>query len=137
MRYLVYTCLLLIVSTAAFGATGASVTYQVNGQSYEGYYISPSDQAPFLLLIHDWDGLTDYEIKRANMLADLGYAVFALDLFGAGVRPTEVKDKRQPFCWIGAPASTWPPPGPPRTCTSGTRRKSPRATTRSPSPPTG
>ena len=29
------------------------------------------------------------------MLADLGYAVFAADLFGAGVRPTEVKDKRQ------------------------------------------
>jgi dienelactone hydrolase len=48
-----------------------------------------------VLLVHDWDGLTDYEIKRANMLADLGYAVFALDLFGAGVRPTEVKDKRQ------------------------------------------
>jgi dienelactone hydrolase len=31
----------------------------------------------------------------ANMLADMGYAVFAADLFGAGVRPTEVKDKRQ------------------------------------------
>jgi dienelactone hydrolase len=29
------------------------------------------------------------------MLADIGYAVFAADLFGAGVRPTEVKDKRQ------------------------------------------
>jgi len=71
------------------------VTYEVNGQAYEGYYVSPSDQAPFLLLIHDWDGLTDYEVKRADMLADLGYAVFALDLFGAGVRPTEVKDKRQ------------------------------------------
>ena len=95
MRYLVYICSLLIVSTAAFGATGASVSYQVDGQPYEGYYISPSDQAPFLLLIHNWDGLTDYEVKRANMLADLGYAVFALDLFGAGVRPTEVKDKRQ------------------------------------------
>ena len=36
-----------------------------------------------VLLIHDWDGLTDYEVIRANMLADLGYAVFALDLFGA------------------------------------------------------
>jgi dienelactone hydrolase len=95
MRYFVYICSLLIVSTAAFGATGASVTYQVDGEPYEGYYISPSDQAPFLLLIHDWDGLTDYEVKRANMLADLGYAVFALDLFGAGVRPTEVKDKSQ------------------------------------------
>ncbi len=95
MRYFIYVFLLLFVSTAAFGATGAAVTYQVDGQSYEGYYISPSAQAPFLLLIHDWDGLTDYEIKRANMLADLGYAVFALDLFGAGVRPTEENDKRQ------------------------------------------
>ena len=95
MRYLIYTITLLTVSTVAFGATGSSVTYRVNGQPYEGYYISPSARAPFLLLIHDWDGLTDYEIKRANMLAQLGYAVFALDLFGAGVRPTEMKDKRQ------------------------------------------
>jgi len=95
MRYFIYVVLLLSVSTVAFGTTGASVTYKVNGQSYEGYYISPSDQAPFVLLIHDWDGLTGYEVKRANMLADLGYTVFALDLFGAGVRPTEMKDKRQ------------------------------------------
>ena len=95
MRHFVYIFLFLSVATIAFGATGAAVTYQVNGQAYEGYYISPSDQAPFVLLIHDWDGLTDYEVKRANMLADLGYAVFALDLFGAGVRPTEIKDKRQ------------------------------------------
>jgi len=95
MRYVIHVFLLLSVSTLAFGAGGAAVTYQVNGQSYEGYYISPSDQAPFVLLIHDWDGLTDYEVKRADMLADLGYAVFALDLFGAGVRPTEMKDKRQ------------------------------------------
>jgi len=95
MRYFIYVFLFLTVSTVAFGATGTGVIYQVNGQSYEGHYISPSVQAPFVLLIHDWDGLTDYEVKRANMLAELGYAVFALDLFGAGVRPTEVKDKRQ------------------------------------------
>jgi dienelactone hydrolase len=87
--------LILIAATAAHGATGAAVTYEVDGQSYEGYYVSPADKAPLVLLIHDWDGLTDYEIKRSHMLADLGYAVFAMDLFGAGVRPTEVKDKRQ------------------------------------------
>ena len=29
------------------------------------------------------------------MLAELGYAVFVADLFGKGVRPTEVEDKRQ------------------------------------------
>ena len=95
MRYLIPIFMILTVSTAAFGATGAAVTYQVDGKSYEGYYVSPASQAPLVVLIHDWDGLTDYEIKRAHMLAELGYAVFAADLFGAGVRPTEVKDKRQ------------------------------------------
>ncbi len=95
MRYLLIALLLISVPSVGFGAGGATVTYKVQGQAYDGYYVSPSAQAPFLLLIHDWDGLTDYEIKRADMLADLGYAVFALDLFGAGVRPTTVTDKRQ------------------------------------------
>ena len=67
MRYFIYLFLLLTVSSVALGATGTAVTYQANGQSYEGYYISPSEQAPFVLLIHDWDGLTEYEVKRANM----------------------------------------------------------------------
>lgn len=74
---------------------GEKIVYMIDDQSYEGYYISPGKDAPLVLLIHDWDGLTDYEVKRANMLAQMGYAVFAADLFGAGIRPTEVKDKRQ------------------------------------------
>jgi dienelactone hydrolase len=36
--------------------------------------------------VHDWDGVNEYEIKRAKMLYDLGYAVFALDMFGKGVK---------------------------------------------------
>ncbi len=84
----------LMMATGAFAA-GEPVTYKVDGVDYEGYYVSPSPDAPLILLIHDWDGLTDYEVKRAEMLAELGYAVFAADLFGAGVRPAEVKGKRQ------------------------------------------
>lgn len=76
-------------------AAGSNITYSINNESYQGYYISPSADAPLVLLIHDWDGLTDYEVKRANMLAEMGYAVFAADLFGAGVRPTKMEDKRQ------------------------------------------
>ena len=94
MKYIFTLLILLMVSSTANGA-GRLVSYQVNGEPYEGYFISPSPNAALILLIHDWDGLTDYEVKRANMLADMGYAVFAVDLFGAGVRPTEVKDKRQ------------------------------------------
>jgi dienelactone hydrolase len=94
MKY-VFTLLFILIVSSTASAAGKSVSYEVNGEPFEGYYISPSRNAPLALIIHDWDGLTDYEIKRANMLADMGYAVFAVDLFGAGVRPTEVKDKRQ------------------------------------------
>jgi dienelactone hydrolase len=85
--------ILLVSSTACAG--GKAISYEVNGQPCDGYFISPSPKAALILLVHDWDGLTDYEVKRADMLARMGYAVFAADLFGAGVRPTEVKDKRQ------------------------------------------
>jgi dienelactone hydrolase len=94
MKY-VFTFFFVLIFSSTAMAAGEPVSYQVNGKTYEGYFVSPSPNAALVLLIHDWDGLTDYEVKRANMLADMGYAVFAVDLFGAGVRPTEVKDKRQ------------------------------------------
>lgn len=84
---------LAVASTAS--AESMHVTYQVNGKSYEGYFTSQKRGAPLVLLIHDWDGLTDYEVKRAEMLAEMGYAVFAADLFGAGVRPAKVEERRQ------------------------------------------
>jgi dienelactone hydrolase len=42
---------------------------------------------PGVLIVHQWKGLTDYEKKRAEMLAKLGYNVFALDIYGKGIRP--------------------------------------------------
>jgi dienelactone hydrolase len=95
MRYLLSLFIILFCATVAFGATGQDVMYRVNGDAYEGYYVSAGEGAPLILLIHDWDGLTDYEVKRSNMLAELGYSVFAVDLFGAGVRPTKIEDRRQ------------------------------------------
>ena len=96
MRYSLLIILVMILAgVSASAADGEVVKYKVNGLPYEGYFISPDDNAPLVVLIHDWDGLTEYEIKRAHMLAELGYAVFAADLFGAGIRPTEITDKRQ------------------------------------------
>jgi len=94
MKKALMSLFVLFVATSAM-ADGKAVSYKVNGEFFEGYYVSPGPNAPLILLVHDWDGLTDYEIKRAHMLADIGYAVFAADLFGAGVRPTQLKDKRQ------------------------------------------
>lgn len=87
--------LILSILCIPFIHAGESVEYNVNDSTYEGYYSAPAPGAPLVLLLHDWDGLTDYEIKRAEMLTKAGYAVIAADLFGKGIRPTENKDKRQ------------------------------------------
>lgn len=93
MRLLFSLLFVTFLSTSSLA--GENITYSVDGQPYEGYVVKTKPGAPMILLVHDWDGLTDYEVKRAQMLADLGYNVFAVDLFGAGVRPTKLEDKKQ------------------------------------------
>ncbi|KHT51933.1 dienelactone hydrolase family protein [Vibrio sinaloensis] len=92
MKQLIFIFFTLI---SAASIAGENKIYNVNGNDYEGYWMKAGDDAPLVLLVHDWDGLTDYEMKRAKMLSDMGYNVFAADLFGKGIRPSEVKDKRQ------------------------------------------
>ncbi|MEZ4601577.1 MAG: dienelactone hydrolase family protein [Syntrophotaleaceae bacterium] len=90
---IILSCLLLFATSA--GAAGRAVDYEMAGQSFEGYYVSPSPRAPLVFLIHDWDGLGSYEIKRSEMLSEMGYAVFAADLFGKGIRPAEIAERRR------------------------------------------
>ncbi len=94
MRVLM-SLVLVLVSTAAYAAAGTNVSYMVDGEVFEGYYITPAPDAPLVFLVHDWDGLTEYEVKRASMLAKLGYAVFCADMYGTGIRPTEKKEKKK------------------------------------------
>jgi dienelactone hydrolase len=94
MRTLFSFLLAILFVGSSFAADGP-IRYQVQGENFEGYFLQPSPQAPLLLLVHDWDGLTDYEIKRAKMLSELGYAVFAVDLFGVGIRPTSIEERKQ------------------------------------------
>jgi dienelactone hydrolase len=76
----------LTASQTASAITTKNITYTVDNQLFEGYYAKADrPNASFILLIHDWDGVTDYERKRADMLAEQGYNVFAADMFGAGV----------------------------------------------------
>lgn len=94
-KYAITLLIVLLATAPVLAAKGKDITYQVDGKEYQGYYITPKEGAPLVFMIHDWDGLTDYEVKRAGMLADLGYAVFAADLFGKGVRPEKVEERRK------------------------------------------
>lgn len=90
MKKIIVGLALSLALLPAITLAGTAVRYSVDGSDYEGLYYPSKENAPLILLVHDWDGLNDYEIKRSEMLVDMGYAVFAVDLFGAGVRPTEM-----------------------------------------------
>ena len=62
---------LLPLPLAGPAAAGETVTYEIDGQPYEGYYAAPGPGAPLVLLVHDWDGLTGYEVQRADMLVHI------------------------------------------------------------------
>ena len=94
MKRLLAALIGVLFATSGFAA-GTTIDYQIDGALYEGYFISPSSDAPLILLIHDWDGIDDYEIQRAQMLASEEYAVFVADMFGKGVRPAEIDDRRR------------------------------------------
>ena len=74
----IYVVVLMYCVASLASAAGKVVDYTVNNEPYQGYYTSPSKNAPLVLLFHDWDGLTEYEIKRAEMLASMGYAAFTV-----------------------------------------------------------
>jgi len=56
-------------------------------EGYLAYDAAIKGRRPGVLIIHQWKGLTDYEKKRAEMLAQLGYNAFAADIYGKGTRP--------------------------------------------------
>lgn len=88
MRTLVAFLALLLISLPAHA--GESVTYRDGDTVLEGYLAQPefnAQEAPLVLVIHQWKGLTDYEKMRADMLAAKGFNAFAVDMYGQGVRP--------------------------------------------------
>ena len=59
-----------------------------------------SGPRPGVLVAHAWGGRSDFEDGKADDLAGQGYAAFALDLYGKGVRgnsPDENAGLMQPF----------------------------------------
>ncbi len=72
------------------------IEYQQGGATLEGYFAVPDtisgEKRPGILLIHDWTGLQEYARDRARQLAELGYVVFAADVYGKGVRPANPQE---------------------------------------------
>lgn len=65
-----------------------TVDYVHGGKALEGILAfddARSGARPAVIVSHAWAGRTDFEVRMAKRLAGLGYAGFALDLYGKGI----------------------------------------------------
>jgi dienelactone hydrolase len=86
------------ISTTDAVVITKEIDYQVGGTTLKGYLAyndAIKGQRPGVLVVHEWWGLNDYVRKRARMLAKLGYAAFALDMYGDGKQAQHPDDARK------------------------------------------
>lgn len=80
-----------------------TIDYDHSGTALEGYLAWDDSQPaprPGLLIIHAWAGRSPFEEDVAVKLAGLGYAAFAMDVYGKGILgadPEENTALMQPF----------------------------------------
>jgi dienelactone hydrolase len=85
------SAILLVTASLHAAIQSKTVTYQQGDTTLEGVLVwddAVSGPRPGVLVVHQWLGLTEYEQRRATMLAQLGYVAFCADIYGQGVRPT-------------------------------------------------
>ncbi len=74
------------------------VEYKAGDAVLEGYLIyddATQNKRPGVIVVHDWMGQGEYGQKRAQMLAELGYAALAIDIYGEGIRPKNADEAAQ------------------------------------------
>ena len=72
-----------------------TVDYKQGDTTLEGFLAyddSISGKRPGVLIVHQWQGITDYEKMRAKMLAEMGYVAFCADIYGKDNRPQSLKE---------------------------------------------
>jgi dienelactone hydrolase len=83
---------LLAGAALAEGGKGEMVEYKSGDTALEGYLALPEGKAKAgVLVVHEWWGLDAYAKRRADDLAKLGYAAFAVDMYGKGVHTDDPK----------------------------------------------
>jgi dienelactone hydrolase len=68
--------------------TTQAIDYSHNDVQLEGFFAYDDKRAqpmPAVLISHAWGGRDEFVCNKARKLAELGYAAFALDMYGKGI----------------------------------------------------
>lgn len=95
--------LAVAIALVTAGRAGAAIKtqeieYEHNGTKLLGYLAyddGKQGKRPGVVVVHEWMGHNDYARRRAEQLAGLGYAAFAIDMYGKGVRAKDAQEASQ------------------------------------------
>ncbi len=92
----IVSAVVLANSTLGWAAVKTkTVEYKKGKDTFEGVLVYPDNakgKVPGILMIHNWMGVSEETQKQAKRMAELGYAVFAADIYGKGVRPKNAEE---------------------------------------------
>jgi dienelactone hydrolase len=95
-RFILAAAAMVLQAGAAQAAMKTrSIDYQQGNTPLSGYLIyddAVPGRRPGVLMIHDRSGFSENTLADAQMIAKLGYVVFAEDIFGKGVVPKDVPE---------------------------------------------
>lgn len=96
------TLMLLVAAAQARAEVQSKTVSYKHGETELKGYLAWDDavdgRRPGVLVVHEWWGLNDYARSRADQLARLGYAAFALDMYGGGKVTKHPKEASE---WAG------------------------------------
>lgn len=84
-----------LASAAPMAVKSRTIDYKIGDKDFEGTFVYPSSakgKIPGVVMVHNWMGVSDETKKQAERVARLGLAVFAVDVYGKGVRPKDMKE---------------------------------------------
>ncbi len=95
-RFILAAAALVLQAGAAQAAMKTQwIDYKQGNAALSGYLIyddAVPGRRPGVLMIHDRSGFSENTLADAQMIAKLGYVVFAEDIFGKGVVPKDVPE---------------------------------------------
>jgi dienelactone hydrolase len=99
-EFLVLTTSVLAGASSSGKAAGIEerdMEYRIDGAPFKGFVALPQGKGkiPGVVVIHEWWGHNEYARRRARQLAELGYAAFALDMYGSGRTADEPKGAQE------------------------------------------
>jgi dienelactone hydrolase len=80
----------MVVASSSFAAlTQKKVAYELDKTKFEGVLIfeEGGKPKPGLVLVPNWLGINEANVKQAELVAARGYTVFVADMYGTAARP--------------------------------------------------